>query len=64
MSSEKVVYEAKPGRFIVQERTEGGWEDKDSYEWLEGAQQEADSLALMNVREYRVVERSYDDRNN
>lgn len=59
--TEKVVYEAKPGRFVVQELEMSGWEDESSHATLEGARVKANSLAQLFVRGFRVVERNYDD---
>lgn len=59
MDEETVVYEAKPGRYVVQrtERGYGLWEDDVSYETLDEAKVHADGNARLFVTEYRVVDR-------
>lgn len=59
--TENVVFEARPGRYVVQGRQAHGfqmiWEDYEAYDSLALAQEQAKARASRDCVMYRVVDR-------
>ena len=55
--TEVVVFEANPGRYVVQSFGGRGWEDEESFDSLNLAKERAKSDAALFIRPHRVVDR-------